>query len=301
MPEQGEPMGNPRRMRASEIAARLVQQAKQKADTKAFSAATRYFRTRKAERGTVILIAATKTRRVAVGQRVTKAFKGKVYPVYVNKNGKKEFYREYKKTDAGVKRRARVKTPQARPPASVDPSQFATKSSKKKAATLLFARGSQMQKPVTVTSATGNVRWHETVVPKVLDSIGKLLQKEIGDRPTTLSLLFEVTARVEMPDGSIRVIEHKDSLGKQASQTNIDKLYQPFLERKLYAGVAQSLEDLQLVSAGSARYVGRLPENKGKLQPKWTRKKKPWVKRKFAVARVASVSVLTTVMKAVAQ
>ena len=74
-------------------------------------------------------------------------------------------------------------------------------------------------------------------------------------------------------------------------------LYQGFIEKRLYAGVAEQLSERGLVSRGSAKRVGSLPENRGKPQSKWTRRGKPWVKRKYQVARVASITIMPTVQR----
>jgi hypothetical protein len=66
------------------------QKQKQEADYKAASK----FRVRKAERGTIVLIAATKTREAKLGERVGPKYRGKVFAFYITKTGEKKPYRE---------------------------------------------------------------------------------------------------------------------------------------------------------------------------------------------------------------
>jgi len=110
-------------------------------------------------------------------------------------------------------------------------------------------------------------------------------------------ILYEVKAEVKLPDGSTITVEHKDSFGQRKEQTANAALYQGFVEKRLYAGLAEKLSEKGLVSRGSARRVGNLPENRGKPQKKWTRRGKPWVKRNYNVARVSSITITPTVQR----
>jgi len=149
-----------------------------------------------------------------------------------------------------------------------------------------------------VTAKTGNVRWHEDVVPKTIRATQRMLKKafgskEVGDVP----ILFEVKAEVQLPDGSTMTINHMDNFGQRKEQESNTDLYQGFVERRLYAGLAEKLSEQGLVSAGSAKRIGSLPGNKGKPQSQWNKFGKPWAKRDYSVARVSSVTITPTVQR----
>ena len=295
----GEELDNPRRFAPGEFRKRLIAQEKEAKRAKAFKDATRRFRPRKSELGSVVLIAATKTRTAKPGDRVPKNYKGKVYALYVTRTKKVEPYREYTKpTEPGKRRKPKTKSPAALKPSTIDPLNFRTKAARRKAEKLFFAPGNRLVKPVVVTAKTGNVRWHEEVVPKTIRATQQMLKKafgakEVGDVP----ILYEVKAEVKLPDGSTITIEHKDAFGQRKEQETSASLYQGFIEKRLYAGIAEKLSEKGLVSRGSARRVGALPENRNKPQSKWTRRGKPWVKRKYEVARVSSVTITPTVQR----
>jgi hypothetical protein len=246
----------------------LIAQEKQARQEKAFKAATRRFRPRKSERGAIVLIAATKTTKAKPGDRVGKNYKGKVFALYVSKNKKVTPYKEYGTAEPGKRRKAKTKVPVAHKTTSIDPYQFRTKAARRKAEQLFFAPGSKVIQPVVVKAKTGNVRWHEDVVPKTIAATKRMLKKsfgkaEVGDVP----ILFEVKAEVKLPDGSTVTVEHRDSFGQRKEQEMTKNLYQGFIEKRLYAGVAEQLSERGLVSRGSAKRVGSLPENRGSRSP----------------------------------
>ena len=298
MPAGEDELDNPRGWAPGEFRRRLIQQEKDAKQQKAFKEATRRFRPRKTERGSVVLIAATKTRSAKPGDRVPKNYKGKVFALYVNKNKKVTPYKEYTVLEDGKRRKAKTKHPVALKTVTIDPLNFRTKAARRVAEKLFFVPGSKLIKPVTVTAKTGNVRWHEEVVPKTIRATQRMLKKafgakEVGDVP----ILYEVKAEVKLPDGTTVTIDHKDSFGQRKEQQSNTDLYQGFVERRLYAGLAEKLSDQGLVSAGSAKRIGNLPWNKGKPQSEWNKFGKPWAKRYYSVARVSSVTITPTVQR----
>jgi hypothetical protein len=298
MPAGDDELDNPRGWAPGEFRRRLLQQEKDAKQQKAFKGATRYFRPRKTERGGVVLIAATKTRSAKPGDRVPKNYKGKVYALYVSKTKKVTPYKEYTPPIVGKRRKAKTKHPVAIKSTTIDPLNFRTKAARRVAEKLFFVPGSKLIKPVTVTAKTGNVRWYEDVIPKTIRATKRMIKKAFGDKEIgDVPILFEVRAELELPDGSKITIDHVDSFGQRKEQKPEDSLYEGFLERRLYAGLAEKLSEKGLVSRGSARHVGALPENQGKPQSKWTRRDKPWYKRKYDVARVSSITIMPTVQK----
>ncbi|NBO56730.1 MAG: hypothetical protein EBU84_19535, partial [Actinobacteria bacterium] len=116
---------------------------------------------------------------------------------------------------------------------------------------------------------------------------------EVGDIP----ILYEVKATAITPEGETIEVAFSDSLGQRKEQKSTTELYQGFIEKRLYAGIAEQLSERGLVSRGSAKRVGSLPENRGKPMKKWTRRGKPWVKRTYSVTRVAKIEVLPRLVR----
>jgi hypothetical protein len=105
-------------------------------------------------------------------------------------------------------------------------------------------------------------------------------------------MMVDVTLTVETPDGRERRIQVSDDFGQRKEQGTREKdFYTPNFTGKVYALLAERLSMMGLVSAGSAKRIGQLPENRGKKRSKWTRRGAPWAKRDFEEARVSSVEV----------
>jgi hypothetical protein len=103
---------------------------------------------------------------------------------------------------------------------------------------------------------------------------------------------MDITAYIELPNGQVKAVSHQDVFGQRKEQEPKPKFYEPFIARRLYAGIAQKLQQMGIVSQGSATRVGSLPENKGKPRSKWMYKGEPWAKRKLDTARVAEIQFL---------
>ncbi|NBV34523.1 MAG: hypothetical protein EBR81_12235 [Proteobacteria bacterium] len=222
---------------------------KQEADYKAASK----FRPRKAERGTIVLIAATKTREAKLGERVGPKYRGKVFAFYITKTGEKKPYRELEFRGVGKPRKAKHKVPVPYRKSTLDPYNFPKRAREK----FFFSKlGTPVKKPLIVKAKTGNV------------------------------------AYIEMPNGQVKAISHQDVFGQRKEQEPKPKLYRAFIAKKLYAGIAQKLQQMGLVSQGSATRVGSLPENKDKPREQWMYNGEPWSKRRLETARVAEIQFL---------
>lgn len=274
------------------FAAKLRAQNRERRERAKYSQALRRFRPRKSELGGIVLLAATATKTAKVGDRVGPNHKGKVYALYVTRTKKIKPYREKVFTDAGHRRKVKSKVPVAYRPKTLDPQQFPTKSARTKALKLLVVRGDKLIRPVRIESARGNVRWHETVVPLAVDAMQRLVAKATGGRGAgNLQTMVEVKLELTMPDGQVRIITVQDDFGQRRDQKAGPDFYQPYFERKVYALMADQLSMLGLVSAGSAKRIGRLPENRGLPRRKWTRRGAPWQKRNFDDVRVSAVTI----------
>ena len=262
------------------------QKQKQEADYKAASK----FRVRKAERGTIVLIAATKTREAKLGERVGPKYRGKVFAFYVTKTGEKKPYRELEFRGVGKPRRAKHKTPVPYRKSTLDPFNFPKRAREK----FFFAKlGTPVKKSLVVKAKTGNVWWNEEFVPRAVQKTREVIKKVTkGKQVGNLQLKMEVTAYIEMPNGQVKAIYHEDVFGQRKEQKPTKKFYEPFIAKSLYAGIAQKLQQMGIVSQGSATRVGSLPENKGKPRSKWMYKGEPWAKRKLDTARVEEIQFL---------
>lgn len=264
------------------------QQQKQKQETD-YKAASK-FRVRKAERGTIVLIAATKTQSAKLGDRVGPKYRGKVFAFYVTKTGDKKPYREMKFRGVGKPRRAKHKIPQSYRKSTLDPYNFPKRAREK----FFFAKlGTPVKKPLIVKAKTGNVWWNEEFVPRAVQKTREVIKKVTkGKQIGNIQLKMEITAFIEMPNGQVKAISHEDVFGQRKEQEPKPKFYEPFIARRLYAGLAEKLQQMGLVSQGSATRVSSLPENKGKPRSKWMYNGEPWSKRSLETARVAEIQFL---------
>jgi hypothetical protein len=239
------------------------QKQKQEADYKAASK----FRVRKAERGTIVLIAATKTREAKLGERVGPKYRGKVFAFYITKTGEKKPYRELEFRGVGKPRRAKHKTPVPYRKSTLDPFNFPKRAREK----FFFAKlGTPVKKPLIVKAKTGNVWWNEEFVPKAVRKTREVIDKVTkGKQVGNLQVVMDITAYIELPNGQVKAVSHQDVFGQRKEQEPKPKFYEPFIARRLYAGIAQKLQQMGIVSQGSATRVGSLPENKGKPRSKW--------------------------------
>jgi hypothetical protein len=262
------------------------QKQKQEADYKAASK----FRPRKAERGTIVLIAATKTREAKLGERVGPKYRGKVFAFYITKTGQKKPYRELEFKGVGKPRRAKHKTPVPYRKSTLDPYAFPKRAREK----FFFAKlGTPVKKPLIVKAKTGNVWWNEEFVPRAVQKTREVIKKVTkGKQVGNLQLKMQVTAYIEMPNGQVKAISHEDVFGQRKEQKPTKKLYEPFIAKSLYAGIAQKLQQMGIVSQGSATRVGSLPENKNKPRSQWMYNGEPWSKRNLQTARVAEIQFL---------
>jgi hypothetical protein len=262
------------------------QKQKQEADYKAASK----FRPRKAERGTIVLIAATKTREAKLGERVGPKYRGKVFAFYITKTGQKKPYRELEFKGVGKPRRAKHKTPVPYRKSTLDPYAFPKRAREK----FFFAKlGTPVKKPLIVKAKTGNVWWNEEFVPRAVQKTREVIKKVTkGKQVGNLQLKMQVTAYIEMPNGQVKAISHEDVFGQRKEQKPTKKLYEPFIAKSLYAGIAQKLQQMGIVSQGSATRVSSLPENKNKPRSQWMYNGEPWSKRNLQTARVAEIQFL---------
>ena len=262
------------------------QRKKQEADYKAASK----FRPRKSELGTIVLIAATKTREAKLGDRVGPKYRGKVFAFYITKTGQKKPYRELEFRGVGKPRKAKHKVPIPYRKSTLDPYNFPKRAREK----FFFAKlGTPVKKPLIVKAKTGNVWWNEEFVPRAVRKTREVIDKVTkGKQVGNLQVVMDVTAYIELPNGQVKAVSHQDVFGQRKEQEPKPKFYEPFIARRLYAGIAQKLQQMGIVSQGSATRVGSLPENKGKPRSKWMYNGEPWSKRKLETARVAEIQFL---------
>jgi hypothetical protein len=275
----------------AKFAEKLKKQNRERKQADLFKQATRKFRPKKSELGSIVLLAATKARGVNVGDRVGPNHKGKVFALYVTKTRKVKPYREKVFTDAG-RRKTKTKVPVPYRPRTLDPQQFPTQAARRKALKLLVVRGDKLIRPVRIEAKRGNVRWHETVVPLAVDAMQRMVHRATGGRGAgNLQTMVEIAIEVTMPDGQVRTITVTDDFGQRRAQQADADFYRPFFERKTYALMAEQLSMMGLVTTGSSQRIGKLPENRGLPRGEWTRKGQPWQKRYFEDVRVSAVTI----------
>jgi len=289
MPTPEEENPSLRQRFGEKVAAKFKEQQKKQKEGADYKAASK-FRVRKSERGTIVLIAATKTRESKLGDRVGPKYRGKVFAFYVTKTGQKKPYRELEFRGVDKPRRAKHKIPVPYRKSTLDPYNFPKRAREK----FFFAKlGTPVKKPLVVKAKTGNVWWNEEFVPKAVRKTREVIQKVTkGKQIGNIQIVMDITAYIELPNGQVKAISHQDVFGQRKEQEPKPKFYEPFIARRLYAGIAQKMQQIGIVSQGSATRVGSLPENKGKPRSKWMYKGEPWSKRKLETARVAEIQFL---------
>jgi hypothetical protein len=289
MPTPEEENPSLRQRFGEKVAAKFKEQQKKQKQEADYKAASK-FRVRKAERGTIVLVAATKTRSAKLGDRVGPKYRGKVFAFYITKTGDKKPYRELEFRGVGKPRRAKHKTPQPYRKSTLDPYNFPKRAREK----FFFAKlGTPVKKPLIVKAKTGNVWWNEEFVPKAVRKTREVIKKVTkGKQIGNIQIVMDITAYIELPNGQVKAISHQDVFGQRKEQEPKPKFYEPFIARRLYAGLAQKMQQMGLVSQGSATRVSSLPENKDKPQEEWMYKGEPWAKRKLETARVAEIQFL---------
>lgn len=272
------------------VAAKIRQQAKERRQEATFREATRRFRPRKAERGGIVLLAATKTRVAKVGERVQPSYRGKVFALYVTRTGKLRPYKEKVYGPSG-RAKAKHKFPVPLGTRTLDPQQFPSPRARRIATEVLVPKGDRLVAPVRVESRRGNVGWHETVVPLAAKAMEDTAMKATGGKGVgNLPMMVDVRLELALPDGSRKVVTVTDDFGQRREQGERGTdFYTPYFQKKVYALVGESLMAMGLVSQGSASRVAKA--NVGKPRSKWKWRGGPWHKRNLPVARVAAVEI----------
>ena len=275
------------------FAKKLKAQTKVTKETSAYESVRKKFRPRKAELGTIVLIAASKTSKAKTGDRVSPNYRGKVYAFYVTKNKTIRPYVEKVYASTAKRRTAKSKVPLPYRPHTLDPQQVPTASAKRKAMKLFVVRGDKLVQPVVVVAKKVSVRWHETVVPLAADAMRRLAEKATGGKGVgNLPMMVDVKIELTTPDGRKKLITVSDDFGQRREQGSKETdFYTPYFTQKIYALIAEHLSVLGFVSQGSARRISQLPENRGRKRSQWTRRGQPWLKRRLPEVRVSAVEI----------
>jgi hypothetical protein len=237
------------------------------------------FRPKKSERGSIVFINRS-------GKRDRS---GKVgYAVHITRTGKKRVVRQYDRKSGKVER-----VPKARKISSIDVSRVRNKKAQKiflQAHVNKVAAGSlrKIRRSGKVSSAkdgkidstgtrfAGSGKYRRIDIgSEAAQTIGKELVKAF--RSVRSGRDFLVTFGIHVKKGNQRYwFETSRRIVRRDKQTLLLSEARAFVGREIYAFIARQLLAEGLVMRGSAQFISRLEENKGKKRKDWTKDGFEW-------------------------
>jgi hypothetical protein len=265
-----------------QLARQFARQKKRETDkklSKLLKSSFAKFRPRKSERGSIVFI-----------NRAGKRDKsGKVgYAVHITRAGKKRIVRQYDRKSGKIER-----VPKARKISSIDVSRVRNKRAQKKflqahvnkiAAGSLrkirksgkLRKGQQGEIRSDGTRFSGKAKYKRIDIgSEAAKTIGKELVKAF--KSVRSGRDFLVTFGIHVKKGNQRYwFETSRRIVRRDKQTLLLGEARAFVGREIYAFIARQLLAEGLVMRGSAQFIGRLSENKGKKRKDWTKDGFEW-------------------------
>lgn len=251
---------------------KFAQQKLEQADAKSkksLSKALAGFKPRKRERGSVVFIGRE-------GSRLA-AHKGRTgYAVYVDRKGRKHPVRQFDRQHLRVER-----VPRPRKVSEIDISRVRSKRAKKK---FLEAHTNEISRGQTFENSRYGFRRNfrridiesEFAEYAASELLKILHQQKSQDR----NLALQIGVYAETPNGNEFFETQLDSLPGDLRKAKLETIsldrLREFFGKQVYAFIAAEMAARGFVTAGSANYVKRLPENKGKARDKWTKAGHHW-------------------------
>lgn len=263
------------RQRAAEAAAK---------NEKKIRSAVGKFRPRKGDRGKIVFVGIH-------GKRDAAAKGRKGYAVYVTGSGKKWIVPEYDK-----KARKLEKLPKARKLFEIDISRFNGRKNRTKARKEFIASTAnpvaagaikKRQKGGAISEGdfSANAFYDGgKAVDRLAKEFLRTIKNQIGQLDFATRLGFHILA-----DGRKHFIETDARFIRRIGQVTSIAELRSFFGRVVYAGLAHALGELGFVLSGSAQYVSKLRENKGKPRNKWTKGGREWDGRGKRTAKLENI------------
>lgn len=222
-----------------------------KAQQKRARHAIRVFRTRKADRGRIIMVS-------SLGKRNPQARGKKGYLVYVTKTGKKWL----------LKQKGQPLKPRPITQLTVPPTRLRKARDKFQEERRLLITHKQ-SKTRSVVKKSGEIQGETHLISKLTDSLTAALRGQESHR----QFLITILARVALPDGSARVFRAFVDISRR-DHVSIEKGgVRNFVRKKVWGFLATELGFAGFVSQGSANNIRRLTANKGLPREEWTNKR----------------------------
>ena len=227
------------------------------------------FRPRKTERGKIVFIGRDGRRTAAKGGRVG-------YAVYVNRKGVKVPVRQHDRTTGRVE-----KVPRPRKLADTDVSRVRSKKAKQ---SFLESHTTEISRGQTIeTSRYGfrrNFRRIDAESEFAEFAAKELLKILRGIRSTDRNLALEIGIWAKTPNGVEWFQTQLDALPGDLRKGKIENIsierLKAFFGRQIYSFIARELSSRGYVMAGSANFVRKLSENRGKARDRWTKQGHIW-------------------------
>ena len=255
-----------------QLAKAFARQRQAEADrraTKKLQAAIGKFRPRKADFGKIVFVGRNGSREAANTSRVG-------YAVYINRKGKKQPVRQFDRKSLRVERVAKAKRL-----SEIDISRIRSKRAKQ---AFLEAHTTEISRSQTIEKSRYGFRRNFRRIDAESEFAGyaakELLKILRGIRSTDRNLALEIGVWVKTPDGDKFIETQLDTLPGDLRKAKIasitEERIRAFFGKQVYAFIASEMAAQGYVMAGSANFVKRLPENKGKSRSKWTKQGHIW-------------------------
>lgn len=298
---QGKPEG--KRESSQQRMLRVARQTEQRRELEArFKQATRYFRPRKTEKQSIVFVSAfpetvrvlpgqkvverygkkfkvprrAKTITIPAGQRLPRNSRKKGFTLYVTRDGKLKPYK-----DRDKKRQPPIPLKQG----ATDVRVFKRKRAERRWYAEHVSTGELKQRKIRPRKGKREVSFSNDIVPKIAGDL-KQMTDNIGQGYKHLVVRAAISVEVK-ETGEKRTIQVEEDF--KQGETQLMKrtgFYAPFVEKKFYAAMANQLAAMGMVTTGSAQFVGRMRENRGKSRRQWTKRGMKWDKWDFKEVKI---------------
>ena len=239
-----------------------------------FRKAVKLFRPRRSDRGKVVFVGVKGGRDAAAAGR-------KGYAIYVARTGRKITIRQTS--------RGKLTTPAAKHLSTIDVSRLRNKTARKQFLTAKANKiaGGVIRKIPTrrdvsdlkkrTIPAGGTI--YSGAIPAqsfysgstALDEMAERLKKAINSQRSKKTFLVTVGLVVKTKGGQLKFFSTQRRINRQDYQRADAADLKQFFGKEVYAFLAAELSSAGLVTAGSARHIARLKQNKGKPRRQWTK------------------------------
>jgi len=228
-----------------------VEKTVAKAQARRAKAAISRFRTRRADRGRIVMVS-------TLGKRNPQSRGKKGYLVYVTKTGKKWL----------LKQKNQPLKPRAITQLNVPPTRLRKARDKFQQERKLLIEHKQ-HKTRSVVKKSGEISGEKELINTLTEAITKALRQQESHR----QFLVTILARVQLSDGSAQVFRAFVDISRRDHIAIEKGGIRNFVRKKVWGFLATELAFAGFVSQGSANNIRRLEQNKGLPRQEWLDKR----------------------------